>query len=125
MALGRTPFNFSTLADEERHLIEAVVSGKSDLEETSLKVVRVLERTLTILLDISMMSDESFYHHLALTGQIAFNVRNSPIFLIWFYDYHFNIYPWQTSMMCTHWVVERGHVREVVAMNRANQATFK
>jgi hypothetical protein len=72
-----------------------------------------------------MMSDESFYHHLALTGQIAFNVRNSPIFLIWFYDYHFNIYPWQTSMMCTHWVVERGHVREVVAMNRANQATFK
>ena len=125
MALGRTPFNFFTLADEERHLIEAVVSGKSDLEETSLKVVRVLERTLTILLDISMMSDESFYHHLALTGQIAFNVRNSPIFLIWFYDYHFNIYPWQTSMMCTHWVVERGHVREVVAMNRANQATFK
>ena len=125
MALGRTPFNIPTIADEERHLMEVIVSGKSDLEETSLEVMRVLEKTLTILVDISMMSDESFHRHLALTGQIAFNVRNSLVFFIWFYDYHFNIYPWQTSIMCNHWVVERGHVREVVAMNRANQATFK
>jgi hypothetical protein len=73
--------------------MEAVVSRKLDLEETSPKVVRVLERTLTIPLDISMMSDESFYRRLALTDQITFNVRNSPIFFIWFYDYHFNIYP--------------------------------
>jgi len=64
--------------------MEAVVSRKLDLEETSPKVVRVLERTLTIPLDISMMSDESFYRRLALTDQITFNVRNSPIFLFGF-----------------------------------------
>jgi hypothetical protein len=48
--------------------MEAVVNGKSDLEEISLEVVMVLERTFTIPLDISMMSDKSFHRHLALIG---------------------------------------------------------
>jgi hypothetical protein len=50
--------------------MKAVFEGKMGLE-----VVRTLKRVLTILSNISVMSDESFHRHLALTSQMNFNVR--------------------------------------------------
>jgi hypothetical protein len=47
--------------------MKVVVGGKSGLDETSLKVVRQLERILIILSDILQMFNESYNHHLALT----------------------------------------------------------
>jgi hypothetical protein len=47
--------------------MEVVVSEKSGLDETSLKVVRQLERILIILSNILQMFNESYNHHLTLT----------------------------------------------------------
>ena len=84
LALGCNPFNFPTLMDKERQLIEAIFGKRMGPEEASLEVVRTLERVLTIPSDILAMSNESFHLHLALTTQMAFNVRkqiNSHFFL--------------------------------------------
>jgi len=63
-------------------LIEVVVGGRSGINEAKLKVVRLLERILTIPSNISMMFDETYNHHLALTSQMMFNVRNLIIHLL-------------------------------------------
>jgi hypothetical protein len=46
--------------------MEAIVGGRSSLGEDDLKVVKLLERILSIPLDISMMSNKSYNNHLAL-----------------------------------------------------------
>jgi len=62
--------------------MEAVVDEKLGLRENSLKVVRLLEKIITIPSHISMMSDESYNCHLTLIEQITFNVRNFLVFLL-------------------------------------------
>jgi hypothetical protein len=57
LALGRNSIDFSTLTSEERKFMEAMFGGKTDF-----KMVRILERVITIPSDISTMSDESFHH---------------------------------------------------------------
>lgn len=47
--------------------MKAIISGKFGLGETCLKVVKQLERVLTIPSDILQMFNESYYYHLALT----------------------------------------------------------
>lgn len=75
LALGRNPFDFPTPMDKERQLIEAMFGKRMGPDEASLEVARTLKRVLTIPSDISAMSNESFHLHLALTTQMAFNVR--------------------------------------------------
>jgi len=73
------------MTEEERQLMKVVVGGRSSLEKVGLKVVRMLKKILTIPLDISIMSNESYSHYLILTSQMAFNVRNfliSPFSLV-------------------------------------------
>jgi hypothetical protein len=49
--------------------------------------VRLLKMIPTILSDITMMSYKSYNHHLALIGQMTFNVRNFLVlYFVWFYD---------------------------------------
>jgi hypothetical protein len=65
--------------------MEVVVGGRSSIEEADLKVMRLLEKILTILSVITMISDESYNYLLALIGQVTFNVRNflvSPFCLV-------------------------------------------
>jgi hypothetical protein len=56
--------------------MKVIVDRRSRIGKTSLEVVRQLQRILTIPSNILMMFDERYNHHLALTEQIAFNVRN-------------------------------------------------
>lgn len=74
MALGCNLFNFPTLMDEERQLMEAMIRGRMGLDKDNLKVVRTLKRVLTIPSDIFVMFDESFYQYLCLTSQMAFRL---------------------------------------------------
>jgi hypothetical protein len=65
--------------------MEVVVGGRSSIEEADLKVMRLLEKILTILSVITMISDESYNYLLALIGQVTVNVRNflvSPFCLV-------------------------------------------
>jgi len=65
--------------------MEVVVGGRSSIEEADLKVMRLLEKILTILSVITMISDESYNYLLALIGQVTSNVRNflvSPFCLV-------------------------------------------
>lgn len=75
LALGCNPFDFLTPMDKERQLVKAMFGKRMGPEEASLEVVKTLERVFTIPSDISTISNESFHLHLALTTQIAFNVR--------------------------------------------------
>lgn len=64
--------------------MEAMVRGRTCLGDVGLEVVTTLERAFTILLNISTMSDENFYHYLALTSQIAFTIGTKPlVFQFW------------------------------------------
>jgi len=63
---------FLTLTKNERQLMEAVVGGNFGIDETGLKVVRLLKRILTIPLDITMMFNGSYNCHLTL---ISYNDR--------------------------------------------------
>jgi len=97
LVLNCNPFDFPLLTDKEKQLMKDMVGGKRGLIEVDFEVDRVLEKVLTILSDIFEMSDENFHHYLALTGEITFNVRNSPIsFCFWFglMITIFTIYPW-------------------------------
>jgi len=65
--------------------MKAIIGERSRNEEASLEVVKLLKRTSTIPLDITMMSDKSYDHYLDLNGQMAFNVRKflvSPFCLV-------------------------------------------
>ena len=68
LTFGQAPFNFPTLIEEERQLMEDVVGTRSCIEEANLEVVRLLKTILTILSNISMASNESYNCHLNLTG---------------------------------------------------------
>lgn len=96
LALVCNPFNFSTLADKERQLIEDIVVGRTDIEKPGLEVMRTLERVLTISSDIIAMSDEIFHRYLVLTIQMAFNVRKNKLMFLMCFGLmitSFNIYP--------------------------------
>jgi hypothetical protein len=82
LTFGQAPFNFPTLIEEERQLMEDVVGTRSCIGEANLEVVRLLKTILTILSDISMASNESYNCHLNLTGQIMSNVRNLHVYLL-------------------------------------------
>jgi hypothetical protein len=56
--------------------MNVVGGGRLGIGKLGFKKVRILEMIPTILSDITMMSYESYNHHLALTGQMTFNVRN-------------------------------------------------
>jgi hypothetical protein len=79
LAFSHAPSNFLTLTEKERQLIKTIINGKLGLQETNLEVVRLLERIFIIPSDISMISDESYNRHLAITKQMTFNVRDFPI----------------------------------------------
>ena len=82
LTLSWAPFNFPTLIKKERQLMKAIIGGRSGIKKASLNVVRLLERILTIPSDISMMSNKSYSHYLALTDQMDFNVRNLLVHLL-------------------------------------------
>jgi hypothetical protein len=67
LALNLATFSFLAFTKKERQTMEVVVGKKSGLDETSLKVVRQLERILIILSNILQMFNESYNHHLTLT----------------------------------------------------------
>jgi hypothetical protein len=79
LALSRNPFDFPLLTDKERQLMKDTMRGKIGFIEADLEVDRVLEKVFTVPSDIFEMSDENFHHYLALTGEIIFNLRNSPV----------------------------------------------
>jgi hypothetical protein len=96
LALVCNSFNFSTLTDKERQLIEDIVVGRMDLGKPGLEVMRTLERILTIPSDIIAMSDEIFHRHLVLTSQMTFNVRKNKLLFLFCFGLmitSFNIYP--------------------------------
>jgi len=65
--------------------MKAISGGRFAIRGAGLEVMRLLERILTIPSDIIMMFDESYNHYLALTTQMAFNVRKilvSPFCLV-------------------------------------------
>ena len=76
LAFYQAPFSFSTLTEEEREFMKAIVGRRSVIRKTSIKVVKLLERIIIILSDIIIMSDGSYNHYLALNGQMAFIIRN-------------------------------------------------
>jgi len=76
LAFYQAPFSFSTLTEEKREFMEAIVGRRSVISKTSIEVVKLLERILIIPSDIIIMSDESYNHYLALNGQMAFIIRN-------------------------------------------------
>jgi hypothetical protein len=67
LALNLATFSFLAFTKKERQTMEVVVGKKSGLDETSLKVMRQLERILIILSNILQMFNESYNHHLTLT----------------------------------------------------------
>ena len=79
LALSRNPFDFPLLTDKERQLMKDTMRGKIGFIEADLEVDRVLEKVFTVPSDVFEMSDENFHHYLALTGEIIFNLRNSPV----------------------------------------------
>jgi hypothetical protein len=113
------PFSFVTLTNEERQLIKVVDGERSGFRENGFKVVRWLEKILTIPSHILMMSDESYSCHLTITEQMIFNVRNSLVFL---FNFGFktivpNIYFYQIFMMYIyfkrHWMVEKNMIASI------------
>jgi len=82
LVLGRSPFNFLFLIENKRQFMEASVGRRLGIGEALLEVVRLVKRILTILSNILMMSDESYNHHLALTDQMMFNVKNLLVYLL-------------------------------------------
>jgi hypothetical protein len=68
MVLGRSPFDFHILAEEERNLMKALVGEKTSFEKAGLEMVRMLKRVITISSDIFAMFDERFHLYLALIG---------------------------------------------------------
>jgi len=86
MVLGRSPFDFYVLAEEERNLMKTLVGEKTSLGKAGLEMVRMLKRVIsTISSDIFAIFDERFHLHLTLTSQMVFNVR---IFLDFLYAIH-------------------------------------
>lgn len=85
LIFGQAPFNFPTLIEEERQIMEDVVGTRSCIGEASPEMVKLLKKILTILSNISMTSNESYNCHLDLTGQIMFNVRNLHVYLLFSY----------------------------------------
>lgn len=63
-------------------LIKVIGGGRSGINEANFKVVRLLERILTIPSNISMMFDETYNHYLTLTGKMIFNIKNLIIHLL-------------------------------------------
>jgi len=67
--------------------MKVVVCGRLGIGKPGFKKVRLLKMIPTILPDITMMSYKSYNHHLALIGQMTFNVRNFLVlYFVWFYD---------------------------------------
>jgi hypothetical protein len=75
----------SAINEKERRVMKAIVSRKFDLDETCLKVVKQLERVLTIPSDILQMSNESYHCHLTLTIRKSFFYLLCPFFLTFFF----------------------------------------
>jgi len=79
LSLVEPPYFFYTLIEEEKQSIEVILGRRSNFKEVDLKVVKHLNRLLTIPSDILIMYYKSYNCFLAISRQIALYIRSSLI----------------------------------------------